>query len=89
LQAEEAVESRSLRFARVPQKAGPSLALSRSLRMTSALLSWRGGNKKEEKREKEIKGWKRLRKISLIKSRNPTWDDLAERWASPFSQPLL
>jgi putative endonuclease len=36
-------------------------------------------------REKEIKGWKRLRKISLIESRNPTWEDLAESWASPFS----
>ena len=29
-------------------------------------------------REKELKGWKRSRKISLIESRNPTWDDLAE-----------
>ena len=28
-------------------------------------------------REKEIKGWKRSRKTSLIESRNPTWDDLA------------
>jgi putative endonuclease len=36
-------------------------------------------------REKEIKGWKRLRKISLIQGRNPTWEDLAESWASPFS----
>ena len=29
-------------------------------------------------REKEIKGWKRSRKISLIENRNPTWEDLAE-----------
>ena len=29
-------------------------------------------------REKETKGWKRSRKISLIESRNPTWEDLAE-----------
>ena len=29
-------------------------------------------------REKELKGWTRLRKISLIESRNPTWDDLSE-----------
>jgi putative endonuclease len=28
-------------------------------------------------REKEIKGWKRSRKIALIESRNPTWEDLA------------
>jgi putative endonuclease len=31
-------------------------------------------------REKEIKGWKRSRKISLIESHNPTWADLAENW---------
>jgi putative endonuclease len=36
-------------------------------------------------REKEIKGWKRSRKIGLIQGRNPTWEDLAESWASPFS----
>ncbi len=29
-------------------------------------------------REKEIKGWRREKKISLIKRRNPTWADLAE-----------
>jgi putative endonuclease len=29
-------------------------------------------------REKEIKGWRREKKIWLIKRRNPTWDDLAE-----------
>jgi putative endonuclease len=30
--------------------------------------------------EKQIKGWVRLRKISLIERRNPTWEDLAEKW---------
>jgi putative endonuclease len=29
-------------------------------------------------REKEIKGWNRVRKMSLIESQNPTWEDLAE-----------
>jgi putative endonuclease len=29
-------------------------------------------------REKELKGWKRSRKIALIERRNPTWLDLAE-----------
>ena len=32
------------------------------------------------KREKEIKGWRRSKKINLIKSINPTWKDLAEDW---------
>ncbi len=31
-------------------------------------------------REKEIKGWKRSKKISLIETMNPTWLDLAENW---------
>ena len=35
-------------------------------------------------REKEIKGWKRARKISLIESHNPTWEDLAENRSLPF-----
>jgi len=28
-------------------------------------------------REKEIKGWKRIKKILLIQSMNPTWKDLS------------
>ena len=31
-------------------------------------------------REKQIKGWKRCRKIELIESVNPTWRDLSEDW---------
>lgn len=31
-------------------------------------------------REKEIKGWRRSKKIDLIKSVNPTWKDLAGEW---------
>ena len=31
-------------------------------------------------REKEIKGWRRSKKIALIKSTNPDWSDLAEDW---------
>lgn len=29
-------------------------------------------------REKQIKGWLRVRKIALIESRNPDWNDLAD-----------
>ena len=32
-------------------------------------------------REKEIKGWKRSRKLKLVETRNPTWADLAENWS--------
>ena len=31
-------------------------------------------------REKQIKGWRRKRKLDLIESLNPTWRDLAEEW---------
>src|SRR5437763_4034764 len=31
-------------------------------------------------REKEIKGWGRTRKMRLLEERNPTWEDLADRW---------
>lgn len=31
-------------------------------------------------REKQIKGWKRQKKIDLIESLNPQWVDLAEKW---------
>ena len=35
-------------------------------------------------REKEIKGWRRSKKIRLIESMNPRWDDLAERWCEVY-----
>jgi hypothetical protein len=31
-------------------------------------------------REKEIKGWRREKKIKLVNSMNPQWDDLAKDW---------
>jgi len=31
-------------------------------------------------REKQLKGWIRAKKISLIEKTNPTWNDLSEGW---------
>jgi putative endonuclease len=31
-------------------------------------------------REKEIKGWRRAKKLELIESRNPQWADLSAGW---------
>jgi hypothetical protein len=31
-------------------------------------------------REKQIKRWRREKKLWLIEERNPTWEDLAERY---------
>ena len=35
-------------------------------------------------REKEIKGWRRSKKIRLIESGNPHWRDLAEQWTEVY-----
>jgi putative endonuclease len=35
-------------------------------------------------REKEIKGWRRSKKIKLIESMNPRWEDLAKDWGKEF-----
>lgn len=39
-------------------------------------------------REKELKGWIRKKKISLIISVNPKWDDISKQWGQdePFVQ---
>ena len=31
-------------------------------------------------REKQLKGWMRIRKIQLVQDMNPDWDDLAAEW---------
>jgi len=36
-------------------------------------------------REKEIKGWRRNKKIRLSESSNPRWADLAERWSDVYN----
>jgi putative endonuclease len=33
-------------------------------------------------REKQLKGWRRAKKIALIEFKNPRWTDLAEKWGS-------
>jgi putative endonuclease len=33
-------------------------------------------------REKQIKGWLRSKKISLIEAENPEWKDLSAEWFS-------
>jgi putative endonuclease len=35
-------------------------------------------------REKEIKGWCRSKKIKLIESMNPRWEDLARDWQDTY-----
>jgi len=38
-------------------------------------------------REKEIKAWRRSKKIRLIESMNPHWHDLAKTWSDIYKPP--
>jgi putative endonuclease len=38
------------------------------------------------RREKEIKGWTRKKKIALIESQNRRWEDLSEQWGQLLPQ---
>lgn len=38
-------------------------------------------------REKQIKGWRREKKIALIESVNPEWDDVSEAWFAHEQDP--
>jgi len=40
-------------------------------------------------REKEVKGWRRSKKINLIESMNPHWHDLAEDWGDVYKTELV
>jgi putative endonuclease len=38
-------------------------------------------------REKQLKGWRRAKKIALIEKLNPRWQDLAENWGKEMLLP--
>jgi len=38
-------------------------------------------------REKQLKGWRRSKKIALIEKANPRWEDLAEKWGAEMLFP--
>ena len=40
-------------------------------------------------REKQLKGWRRAKKIALIEKRNPQWIDLSREWYSADERELL
>ena len=43
-----------------------------------------GGIQDAIAREKQLKRWRREKKIQLIESRNPTWQDLSAEWGKPI-----
>jgi len=36
-------------------------------------------------REKEIKAWRRSKKVALIEAMNPRWDDLSREWQNVYA----
>jgi putative endonuclease len=34
-------------------------------------------------REKQVKAWTRAKRVALIESTNPKWDDLSREWDQP------
>ena len=40
-------------------------------------------------REKEVKAWTRAKRIALLESMNPTWEDLAADWFDTEMNPLV
>ena len=36
-------------------------------------------------REKQLEGWRRSKKIALVESINPRWEDLAEKWGAEMA----
>ena len=38
-------------------------------------------------REKQIKAWRRSKKVALIESTNPYWEDLAQHWGTTPASP--
>jgi putative endonuclease len=48
-----------------------------------------GSVMKAIRREKELKDWRREKKIALIESSNPKWRDLSYGWYQPTPRPPL
>ena len=40
-------------------------------------------------REKQLKGWKRAKKVALFEKTNPKWEDLGREWYSADERELL
>ncbi len=39
-------------------------------------------------REKQVKGWRRSKKVALIESMNPKWKDLSLEWSGDVEEAL-
>ena len=59
----------------------------------SRLVYWQATTSLESARarEKQIKGWRRSKKVELIETENPHWMDLADSWdeCAPHPRPFV
>ena len=63
-------------------KEGKTPGFTARYRITRLLYYERFGSPSEAiARETEMKGWRRSKKVELIRSRNPRWHDLTLEWA--------
>ncbi|HXN86075.1 MAG TPA: GIY-YIG nuclease family protein [Candidatus Binataceae bacterium] len=69
-------------MARVCQhKTGVVPGFTSRYRVTRLLLFEEFGHPTEAiEREKELKGWLRAKKLNLVRSKNPKWEDLSADW---------
>jgi predicted GIY-YIG superfamily endonuclease len=53
-------------------------------RRVTTVIAWCGSrissSFRKPLREKELKGWRRAKKLALIESMNPAWMDLSRDW---------
>ena|SRR6266852_1862307 len=70
---------------RVPQhKQGDAGGFTTRYYVTRLVYHETFGNPKAAiAREKEIKSWRRSKKVALIKATNPKWLDLSDEWFRP------
>jgi putative endonuclease len=67
-------------------KSGKTKGFTAKYKITQLVYFEEGNDINEAlRREKEIKGWLRGKKIALVETANPNWEDLSANWmpASP------
>ena len=74
-------------YARVMQHKSGEIEGFSSRYKCHRLVYWEGSDDvlKTIDREKQLKGWRRAKKILLIESVNPRWEDLAEKWGAEIA----
>jgi len=75
-------------FQRVYQHRNPTQRTFASQYLVNRLVWYEKHSSMDDaiRREKEIKRWRREKKVALIEASNPAWDDLAATWYDHLSK---